>query len=55
MPYLLGFCVALGLLAGGVLGPARPVGEIDEHQIMIEATGAATATAAAGEAAGEAV
>jgi ribose transport system ATP-binding protein len=54
LPELLGVCDRIAVMCRGVLGPARPVAELDEHQIMIEATGATATTTAAG-AAGEAV
>jgi ribose transport system ATP-binding protein len=40
LPELLGICDRIAVMARGVLGPARRVHEIDEHQIMLEATGA---------------
>ncbi|MEO6436344.1 MAG: ATP-binding cassette domain-containing protein, partial [Tepidisphaeraceae bacterium] len=42
LPELLGVCDRVAVMCRGVLGPVRPVGEIDEHQIMQEATGAVT-------------
>jgi ribose transport system ATP-binding protein len=48
LPELMGVCDRIAVMCRGVLGPARPVAEIDEHQIMQEATGAA-ATAAVAE------
>lgn len=39
LPELLGVCDRIAVMARGVLGPARKVGEFDEHQIMLEATG----------------
>ena len=41
LPELLGVCDRIAVMCRGVLGPARPVGEVTEHQIMLEATGAA--------------
>ncbi len=38
LPELLGVCDRIAVMSRGHLHPARPVGEIDEHQIMIEAT-----------------
>ncbi len=38
LPELLGICDRIAVMCKGRLGPARPVSEIDEHQIMIEAT-----------------
>jgi ribose transport system ATP-binding protein len=45
----MGVCDRIAVMCRGVLGPARPVAEIDEHQIMQEATGAAAPTAAVAE------
>jgi ribose transport system ATP-binding protein len=42
LPELLGVCDRIAVMCRGVLGPARPVHEVNEHQIMQEATGAAT-------------
>jgi ribose transport system ATP-binding protein len=39
LPELLGICDRIAVMARGVLGPARPVSKIDEHQLMLEATG----------------
>jgi ribose transport system ATP-binding protein len=39
LPELLGICDHIAVMARGVLGPARPVSKIDEHQLMLEATG----------------
>jgi ribose transport system ATP-binding protein len=39
LPELLGTCDRIAVMCRGVLGPARPVGEVDEHSIMLEATG----------------
>jgi ribose transport system ATP-binding protein len=39
LPELLGVCDRIAVMCRGRLGPARPVAETDEHQIMIEATG----------------
>jgi ribose transport system ATP-binding protein len=41
LPELLGVCDRIAVMCRGVLGPARPVAEVTEHQIMLEATGAA--------------
>jgi len=41
LPELMGVCDRIAVMCRGVLGPARPVGELTEHQIMVEATGAA--------------
>ncbi len=43
LPELLGTCDRIAVMCRGVLGPARPVAEWDEHQIMLAATGAAAA------------
>jgi ribose transport system ATP-binding protein len=42
LPELLGVCDRIAVMRRGRLGPARPVGELDEHRIMREATGAET-------------
>ena len=42
IPELLGVCDRIGVMCRGRLGAVRPVEEIDEHQIMIEATGQET-------------
>jgi ribose transport system ATP-binding protein len=39
LPELLGICDRIAVMCRGVLGPARPVGEVDAHSIMLEATG----------------
>lgn len=39
LPELLGICDRVAVMCRGVLGPARPVVEIDAHSIMLEATG----------------
>lgn len=39
LPELLGVCDRIAVMCRGVLGPARATSEIDEHQIMSEATG----------------
>ncbi len=38
LPELLGICDRIAVMSRGRLHPARPVAEIDEHQIMLEAT-----------------
>ncbi|HYP15867.1 MAG TPA: sugar ABC transporter ATP-binding protein [Opitutus sp.] len=43
LPELLGTCDRIAVMCRGVLGPARPVAEWDEHRIMLAATGAAAA------------
>ena len=53
LPELLGICDRIAVMCRGVLGPARPVEELDEHQIMLDATGTEAAgvrTAAGGTA-----
>ena len=40
LPELLGVCDRIAVMCRGRLGPARPVGERNEHQIMEEAIGA---------------
>jgi len=41
LPELLGLCDRIAVMCRGRLGPARLVAELDEHQIMLAATGAA--------------
>jgi ribose transport system ATP-binding protein len=41
LPELLGVCDRVAVMCRGRLGPARPRSAIDEHQIMLEATGTA--------------
>jgi ribose transport system ATP-binding protein len=41
LPELLGICDRIAVMCRGRLGAARPVEEIDEHRIMLAATGAA--------------
>jgi ribose transport system ATP-binding protein len=40
LPELLGVCDRIAVMTRGILHPARPVREWDEHSIMLEATGA---------------
>ncbi len=40
IPELLGVCDRVAVMCRGELGPARPVGEMNEHNVMTEATGA---------------
>ncbi|MBN1817106.1 MAG: sugar ABC transporter ATP-binding protein [Sedimentisphaerales bacterium] len=40
LPELMGICDRIAVMCRGVLSKARPVEEMDEHQIMLEATGA---------------
>jgi len=42
-PELLGTCDRIAVMCRGKLGPARPVDEVDEHSILLEATGEAAA------------
>jgi ribose transport system ATP-binding protein len=42
LPELLGVCDRVAVMCRGVLGPARPVEEVDEHHLMLEAIGAET-------------
>ncbi|MBC8102495.1 MAG: sugar ABC transporter ATP-binding protein [Cytophagales bacterium] len=37
LPELLGVCDRIAVMNRGILGPARPVAEIDEHKVMAEA------------------
>lgn len=39
LPELLGVCDRIAVMCRGRLGPARPVTEVDEHTLMLEATG----------------
>ena len=39
LPELLGTCDRVAVMSRGVLGQAKPVEQIDAHQIMLEATG----------------
>ena len=39
LPELTGICDRIAVMCRGKLGPTRPVGEIDEHALMLEATG----------------
>jgi ribose transport system ATP-binding protein len=43
LPELMGVCDRIAVMCRGVLMPARPVSEVDEHQIMLEATGSGEA------------
>jgi ribose transport system ATP-binding protein len=47
LPELLGVCDRIAVMCRGRLGPARPVTEVDEHSLMLEATGQGAATRAA--------
>jgi ribose transport system ATP-binding protein len=46
LPELLGICDRIAVMCRGVLGPARPVSEWDEHKIMLAATAAEPSRAA---------
>lgn len=46
LPELLGVCDRIAVMCRGRLGAARPVGQTSEHQIMLEATGADSASGA---------
>jgi ribose transport system ATP-binding protein len=39
LPELLGICDRISVMVRGTLGPAHPISKIDEHQLMLEATG----------------
>jgi ribose transport system ATP-binding protein len=39
LPELLGVCDRIAVMCRGVLGPARAVEAVNEHQLMLEATG----------------
>jgi len=39
LPELMGICDRIAVMCRGRLGPARPVGELSEHALMLEATG----------------
>lgn len=39
LPELLGVCDRIAVMYRGRLGPARPAAELDEHSLMLEATG----------------
>jgi len=43
LPELMGICDRIAVMCRGMLGPARPVAGLTEHQIMIEATGSENA------------
>ncbi len=42
LPELLGVCDRVAVMYRGTLGPARPVERLDEHQLLLEATGGAS-------------
>jgi ribose transport system ATP-binding protein len=39
LPELLGVCDRIAVMSRGRLGPARPAGERNEHEMMLEALG----------------
>lgn len=39
LPELIGICDRIAVMCRGELGPARTVGELNEHKLMLEATG----------------
>jgi ribose transport system ATP-binding protein len=41
LPELLGLCDRVAVMCRGTLGPARPVAELNEHRVLMEATGQA--------------
>lgn len=43
LPELLGLCDRVAVMHRGALGAARPVAELDEHRLVLEATGAGSA------------
>jgi ribose transport system ATP-binding protein len=47
LPELLGVCDRIAVMHRGILGPARLATDLDEHRIMLEATGANTSAGAA--------
>jgi ribose transport system ATP-binding protein len=49
LPELLGTCDRIAVMCRGVLGPARPIEEVTEHSIMVEATGTDAVTALTSE------
>jgi ribose transport system ATP-binding protein len=40
LPELIGLCDRIAVMRRGRLGPLRPASELDEHRLMMEATGA---------------
>jgi ribose transport system ATP-binding protein len=40
LPELMGICDRIAVMCRGVLGPARKISDVTEHQVMLEATGA---------------
>jgi ribose transport system ATP-binding protein len=47
LPELMGICDRIAVMCKGRLGEAKPVSEVSEHQIMVEATGSGEPAAAA--------
>jgi ribose transport system ATP-binding protein len=45
LPELLGVCDRIAVMCRGILGPARCVRDLTEHEIMREATGTVSGTA----------
>jgi ribose transport system ATP-binding protein len=43
LPELLGLCDRIAVMRRGTLEPPRPANELTEHDLMMQATGAATA------------
>ena len=43
LPELMGICDRVAVMRRGQLGPTRPIDEIDEHKLMLDATGAEVA------------
>jgi ribose transport system ATP-binding protein len=43
LPELMGICDRVAVMRRGRLGPTRPIDEIDEHKLMLDATGAEVA------------
>jgi len=44
LPELLGICDRIAVMCRGKLGPTRQIGEVNEHTLMLEATGQETGT-----------
>jgi ribose transport system ATP-binding protein len=42
-PELLGICDRIAVMCRGRLGPARPAEQLDEHALLLEATGESAA------------
>jgi ribose transport system ATP-binding protein len=39
LPELMGVCDRVAVMCRGMLGPTRRIDEVDEHKLMLEATG----------------